>query len=126
MSDGPRARYEFEDLQFRRVTNGSSMSGVLITDEAVFVAADPAQAFEAHLRFAEWLCLHMEPNSSWRAAHIAVAHGRAATRDDARARAGLSSMTSASDILNLAREVLGADAYTKLRDAAAARMLAGT
>jgi hypothetical protein len=123
MSDGLRARFEFEDLQFGRITSGTAPAAVLITDGGIFVAADPAQAFDAHVRFAEWLCEHMQPSSSWRAAHVAAAHGRAATRDDARAKAGLAPMTTATDMLNLAREVLGDDAYAKLRAAAAARML---
>jgi hypothetical protein len=123
MSDGSRARYEFEDLQFRRVVSGKSGAGVLLTDVEVFVAADPSQAFDAHVRFSEWLCEHMQPSARWRAAHIAAAHGRVAMRDDARTHVGLASMTSATDMLNLAREVLGDDAYAKLRNAASARML---
>jgi len=118
-----RASFRFVDLRFERVVESTSTSAVLIADDKAYVAADPNAAFQAFVVFGEWLCEHMQPSMRWRAAHLAVAHGRAAMIDDRRTTVGLSPLTSATDMLNLAREVLGDDAYLKLRDAAASRML---
>lgn len=117
-----RAHYRIEDRQLGRVAEADAEAVVVIADK-VYVAADQSQAWLSFMAFAEWLCEHLQPSARWRAAHIALAHGRCADVDDRRTNVGLDQLTSATQMLALVREVLGDDAYAKLRAEAVKRML---
>lgn len=104
-----------------RSAEGSAEAAVLIADGQVYASASEDQAFDAWLALTEHLGQHMRPSARWQAVKRAEAMGRNAAAGDRRARS-LPDYTNASTILELARDVLGPDAYAKLRQAAADRM----
>jgi hypothetical protein len=116
-----RVRFEFEDRIWERDVSGEAASAILIADGAVSVACEPDQAFDLWLVLSEWMAEHLPPSPRWVAANTAVAHARSAKAIAASQHPR--DMSSASSMLELAKEVLGADAYAKLRKAAADRML---
>ena len=116
-----RVRFEFEDRRWERTAAGEAAAAILLADGKVSVACEPTEAFDLWLDLSEWLTKYLAPSTRWQAAHTAVAHGQSAKGIAAKQHP--QDMSSATSMLDLAREVLGADAYSKLRQAAADRML---
>jgi hypothetical protein len=116
-----RVRFEFEDRTWSRTAAGEAEAAILIADGHVSAACEPDQAFDLWLDLAEWLAKHIAPSTRWQAALTAIAHGQAAK--------GIASkqhpqdMSSATAMLELTKEILGADAHAMLRKAAVDRML---
>lgn len=97
-------------------------AALLIADDKVFAAADEAQAFALWVRLTEWLATHAQPSRAWQVLLRAAADGRVAQQAAARA-AVAPDYTDASTVLNIVKEELGADAYAKVRQAIADRLL---
>lgn len=100
-------------------------AAILIADGKIHPAcASEEEAFELWLALTEWLSQPAitRPSARWQALLVALAHGRNAQAQDRRGQA-LPDFTSASTVLALAKEILGADAAEKLRRGMVDRML---
>lgn len=98
-------------------------AAILVADGKVHAACQgEADAFELWLVLTEWMIVNSQPSQAWQALHRSLALGRAAKAGDRRAQS-LPDYNSASTVLNLAKEILGPDAYAKLRKGIADRML---
>jgi hypothetical protein len=118
-----RAEFKLVDRELGRAAEGTACAAVLIADGELHIATDPATAFDQIVAAAHRLKL-MLPKGSQRAAacyHLA-AYGRAAVEGDRSIHGPHKHVTSASQVLQLAEEVLGHDAADKLRRAAAEHM----
>lgn len=118
-----RARFRIEDVEQARVGEGQAEAAVLIADGTIYVAATPEQAFDLMIALAEWCTRMLPPSLRWQTAFRVLYYGRHAQAGDRRRRGPWNDMTSASAMLEVVRDVLGPDAWTKVRDAAARRMM---
>lgn len=118
-----RATFKLEDRELQRAAEGTACAALLIADGQLHLAAAPVDAFDQIVAAADKLKL-MLPKGSQRAAacyHLA-AYGRAAVVGDRSVDSAHRSVTTTSQILQLAEDVLGPDAAAKLRRAAAEHM----
>ena len=119
-----RAKFVLEDRQLQRTAEGTAEAAILIADGELHLAADPVSAFDLLVAAAERLKL-MLPKGSQRAAacHHLAAYGRAAVVGDRSIDASHRSMNTASQVLEIAYEVLGHDAAQTLRRACVETMV---
>lgn len=109
----------------QRTIKVEPQSAILIADGKVYPACSSASAaFDCWLDFTEWLARpeNTPPSARWQALMVATSHGRNAKREDRRAQA-LTDYSSATTVLELAKEILGAEAYAKLRNGLVDRMM---
>ena len=118
-----RASFRLEDRELARTAEGTACAAILIADGELHLATDPVGAFDQIVAAAGKL-KRLLPKGSQRAQacyHLDT-YGRAAVQNDRSVDLQHLGLTTASQILQLAEEVLGADAAAKLRRAAAERM----
>jgi hypothetical protein len=117
-----RARFEFHDETLDRSVQGRADAVLIVADGKVHIAATHEQAFDMLVDAADHMRTHMRGGSA-RAAAVArfVADGRAAISGERAARPRQAIVTP-SAVLDVVREQLGADAYERVRRAAAVKM----
>lgn len=100
-------------------------SAILIADGKVHAACKgEIEAFDLWFAFTEWLSRPevTNPSARWQVYLVALAHGRNA-KQQSKLREAMPDYTSATTVLELAKEVLGPDAFAKLRQAMVDGML---
>ena len=117
------ARYKIDDIDQGRTHEGDGEACVLVVDGRLVLAASPVAAFDALVVAATEL-KHKLPKGSQRsaAAHQFAAYGRHAVNGDRTTRGPRGSVMSASALIDVVAETLGADAAEQVRRAAAERM----
>jgi hypothetical protein len=99
-----------------------SSAAILVTPDKVIVAASETEAFALWLSLTAYLAEKLKPSRQWQALHVALAHGRTAMDADVRAQAQ-PDFTSSTTVLELVKEIAGADVYAKVRQGLVDRML---